>query len=245
MKAIKFLIPIICSLTWAQELKINNEYVFSSTDSILIEKVVEIEIIDTTYYKNEWERISIDNKLNITLTNNQDKPLLFYLDPLNINTENMDSMFIYENNIPNFEISIFNKQNKKVNSTFLAYNVLERIEYYGNSMEKNSFLNKGNWQSIDNKYEDPDFYLYVLKPGEKVLLFIDLRLPADNTLTRPYTYDFSNFDLDTMKIIFCQDAEKLKNILTKQTLEKLKKDKIEIFDGVLESNNVKIIELRR
>src|SRR5690606_20745603 len=165
----------------------------------------EIEIIDTTYYKNEWERISIDNKLNITLTNNQDKPLLFYLDPLNINTENMDSMFIYENNIPNFEISIFNKQNKKVNSTFLAYNVLERIEYYGNSMEKNSFLNKGNWQSIDNKYEDPDFYLYVLKPGEKVLLFIDLRLPADNTLTRPYTYDFSNFDLDTMKIIFCQD----------------------------------------
>ena len=77
MKVIKFLIPIICSLSWAQELKIHNEYIFTSKDSILIDRAYEFDFLDTVYYEKVWEPISIDNKLNITLTNNQDISLLF------------------------------------------------------------------------------------------------------------------------------------------------------------------------
>lgn len=244
MRIIKFIFPIICSLVTAQELKINNDYLFTSKDSILVEK--SYDFLDSYFWtETEWEPVNIDNKLNVTLVNNQNKSLLFYLNPVNIDAEFEDSMFIYGNDVSKFEISIFNKQNEKVMSEFLAYNAMDRIDYYGNPLEKNSFLNKGIWKSTDNKYEDSEPYLYILNPGEKVLLFIDLRLPADNILTRPYTYDFQNQILASLKITFVQIADELKKRLNKKALRKLEKEKVEIFDGVLESNNVKIIELRR
>lgn len=246
MKIIKLLLIIICPFLGAQELRINNEYIFTGKDSVFIKKSWDVRpVYDTIYYETVWELFSIDNKLSITLLNNQDKPLLFYLDPINIDTELNDSMVIYGKDFPIFELLVYNKNGEKLKANPLDYNVLDRIEYFGNPMEENSFLNKGNWKSVENKYENIEPYLYVLKPGEKVLLFIDLRLPSDNILTRAYTYDFSSFDLDSMKIIFWQNAEELKSILTKQILETLEKERIEIFDGALESNNVEIIELRR
>src|SRR5690625_680132 len=164
MKVIKFLIPIICSLSWAQELKVHNEYIFTSKDSILIDRSYELDFIDTVYYEKEWESVNIDNKLNVTLINNQRKPLLFYLDTENTNAID-DKNFSFKNDLWSMNYIITDENGNPVSFELKYWHILDVADFYSKPKESYS-IDQENGNVFTNTYERLEKNLFILYPNE-------------------------------------------------------------------------------
>lgn len=243
MKVIKFLIPIICSLSWAQELKVHNEYIFTSKDSILIDRAYELDFIDTVYYEKVWESVNIDNKLNVTLINNQRKPLLFYLDTENTNAID-DKNFSFKNDLGSMNYIITDENGNPVSFELKYWHIQDVADFYGKPKESYS-LEPENWNVFKNTYERLEKNLFILYPNEKLNLYINIRLPVDINQQRTSSYDFSKNNLSGLQIIFTQSAKAVKEKLSKNVILQLQEKGIEIFDGAIISNEINVLELKK
>ncbi len=243
MKVIKFLFLIVCSLSWAQELKIHNEYIFTSKDSILIEKAFDFEVADTVYYENVWYPIIIDNKLNVTLINNQIKPLVFYLDTENTNVID-DTNFSFENDLGLMNYIITNEKGNPTSFKLKYWHIQDVADFYGKPKESYS-LESESWDIYNNVYERLEKNLFILNPNEKLNLYINIGLPVDINQQRASSYDFSKNNLSGLQIIYTQSAKAVKEKLSKNVLLQLQEKGIEIFDGVITSNEINVLELKK
>lgn len=122
------------------------------------------------------------------------------------------------------------------------WHIVDVADYYGKPKEPYS-LESESWDIYNNVYERMEKNLFILNPNEKLNIYINIGLPVDINQQRASSYDFSKNSLSGLQIIYAQSAKAVKQKLSKNVLSQLKEKGIEIFDGVITSNEVNILEL--
>lgn len=241
LKKILFILLLLFSLTSCKEegevkleLK-NKEVYFASTCN------------GSGYrYRSDTLRQKAQNIIAYTFTNTTDKKLLFVFDKEALypavkieSNEKGYAGFLISNNIKikpfSMPLVTFSKTNSPDFINYILYRDSVRENKY-----KEMGINSQNFETVDNYLNNS----FVVAPNESKTFKTILRLPIIREIRAetgtPPLYFTDLKEGDEFKLFYSCNANSLKKILPQYIREELKKNEIEIFDGELTANIVKL-----
>jgi hypothetical protein len=207
-------------------------------------------------YKSKEQRIKSTNLITYKLSNPTNnkvafviKDLLWY--PVNGKIEKSkygEMFFVIKDSvsIAGIEIPMINFLEESFNQTafdiFIQNDSIKKFKYELIMINTDDFLLE-NIEIIDHFISN----VVVLHPNETITFNTLLKLPIVREVDiRVGEYDFlCVYDIekfDKFQIYYSADAEYLKSVLPEYLLKELEENQIEIFDGVLMSNEVPLIK---
>lgn len=202
-------------------------------------EVFFIQTEEPERYKNDADRKLSYTLLSVKFKNNSDKKLLIFLNPQELNFEEKSEYFSHKCVIENVGIK------QGVLSTFLNYpEGLNSIEQYNESL-KNVKYNSLGLSAIEKKlYSLYEEYSVVLGPNEIKTVYFSLNLPIIKEFEPHILQDAIRYgDLEeglNFKFIYEIRADVIRQNLPNFLKEELEANKVEIFEGCIYSNSVKL-----
>lgn len=207
-------------------------------------------------YKTTEQRIKSTNLITYKLLNPTNNKVAFVINDLlwypmygEIEESKYGEMFFVIKDsisIAGIEIPMINFLEDSFNQTafdiFLHNDSIKKMKYELMNIYHNDF-SLGDIEIIDNFINN----VIVLHPNESVTFNTILKLPIVKEVdVRVGEYDFmcvhniENFN--KFQLYYSADAEYLKSVLPEYLLKELEENQIEIFDGVLMSNEVPLVK---
>lgn len=197
-------------------------------------------------YMNNSKRYESENVITYTISNNTDKKLLFAFDKDELHPTVKDE---------EYELGFLGFRVLDDDSTALTYSMplvswrypaMCALDTYvrNDSILKAKYkrlgVNPNNARSVDNFIVNST----VLYPNEsktfKVILSLPIVKEGDSKFNRHPVYYQNLQDEQTFHLLYSCDGVALNKILPKYLQEELKSNDIEIFDGIVFSNGVKL-----
>jgi hypothetical protein len=218
---------------------------------------VEIEPNNSNFgYDNTEQRINATNLITFKVSNPTDRKIL-----LNIGESLWHPMEgkIQKSKEPGMffaikdSLSIAKMTTHFINYTNDAFNeTVSNIFLYNDSVKKLKYelmgvyyrgFSLGDLDIIDNVIKNS----VVVNPTETKMFHVLLKLPliveVNLKIGDDYPFYIPEIDkFDTFQLYYSSDAEYLKSILPEYFLKELEENEIEIFDGVLMSNEVPLLK---
>lgn len=199
-------------------------------------------------YKNDDERKNSSNILSVKITNESNKKYLLIIDENVIFPE----LSLYQDT-RNLNFLISNKDNSYI--TFYhpitdfnkALSGIYEIERYNDSLAKKKYeklgVSRKNFRQVLN-YENNSIIIY---PGETRTLKYIINLPIIREMSWKRDYSVIAYESlqegQKFKVAYSCNATNLKKVLPEYILNELKENNIEIFDGIIQSNEIPLKSL--
>lgn len=232
---------------------------FLKSDSIIIKAQIEIILknkeiyfIETDsefgMYHDNKEKEKSYNLLEFQIKNISEKKLLLFVNP---NDLDFSSYGYYPQNKKYLEHGHLIQSDGKianVTNLFLTFKDhpvgLDNKENYNYEQRKIKYKSIGLKHSEEKAYNLYEQYSFVLGPNETKTFYFSLTLPIikeanDNIIQNPVSYEKLEEDWD-FKIVYQSLADNIYMDLPNFIKEELHQNKVEIFNGTVYSNTVKL-----
>lgn len=207
--------------------------------------VKSANIYSVLKYKSKKESDNSFNVIKFKITNNTDRKLLFF-----VNDYDFSNFINLRCDISSNNISV------KPSSTFSDYLPKDaneakeffKIQEFNNSINdyEQTRVNKIYASKMPFKYLNYLKQRVVLNPGESRIFktVISLPLIKEKNLLNSYHETFYKLEENEykFKLIYEVDKGEVSEYISAEDLEDLKNDKIHVFEGKIESNDIKLIQ---
>jgi len=198
-------------------------------------------------YKNETERKKAANVVTYVLTNPSNKKVLFFFDKLDLLPEYapVTSEKTYSGYIGYY---IWDKQNTVKKFSVASPMWAQRGELSGCKLHDIAKRNIYNAFGVEDQNTDlVDNFIrnsVIVNPGEtrtfKALIHLPIVHESDSNTETPSIYYPDLQDTDTFQLFYYCNSSEVKKALPKYLLEELTHNEVEIFEGELRANAIKL-----